>query len=132
MTLWPLIFAAAAVSVAAVLYRRGAAITRSIVAVLFVFRPGRDGDRVSLNACTGWVRHAGRFARGRTYTFTLDTALSQGGAEVLLLNGKKHPLLQLNRECPSGRARLDEKGRYCLRWEFQHATGKCELRWQED
>ena len=43
------------------LYRRGIAITKSVAAVLFFLRTGKDGDRAVLDSCTGWVRHRGRF-----------------------------------------------------------------------
>ena len=111
------------------LYRRGLAVTKSIAAVLFVFRPGRDADRAKLNSCTGWVRHMGRFRRGRTYDFSFEARLSKGEAEVSLLDRDKRPLLKLNRQSPTGTVKLEE--RYYLRWEFQNATGQCELRWRE-
>ena len=99
--------------------------------MVFVFRPGRKGDRVSLNACTGGVRHVGRFQTGRTYDFTLHCQLSKGGAQVFLLNKKKETLLKLDRRSPCVRVKLEEGGRCYLRWEFQSATGQCELRWAE-
>ena len=111
------------------LYRRGLAVTKSITAILFVFRPGRKGDRVSLNACSGWVRHVGRFQKGRTYDLALCCQLSKGRVKVFLLNGKKQALLKLDRQSPCGRVKLEEDGRYYLRWEFQSATGQCELYW---
>lgn len=111
------------------LYRRGLAVTKSIAAVLFVFRPGRDADRAKLNSCTGWVRHMGRFRRGRTYDFSFEARLSKGEAEVSLLDRDKRPLLKLNRQSPTGTVKLEE--RYYLRWEFQNATGQCELSWRE-
>lgn len=112
------------------LYRNGLAVTKSISAVLFVFRPGREGDRVSLDSCTGWVRHRGRFRETRTYAFDLDARLSRGDAEVSLLDEKKRTLLKLDRRTPSGEAALDGKRRYDVRWSFQNAAGTCELRWR--
>ena len=43
------------------LYRRGLIVSKSIRAVLFLFQPGDGLDRATVDACTGWVRHAGRF-----------------------------------------------------------------------
>lgn len=111
------------------LYRRGLAVTKSIAAVLFVFRPGRDTDQAKLNSCNGWVRHVGRFRQGRTYEFSFEARLSKGEAEVSLLDRDKRPLLKLNRQSPTGTIKLEE--RYYLRWEFQNATGQCELSWRE-
>ena len=111
------------------LYRRGLAVTKSIAAVLFVFRPGRDADRAKLNSCSGWVRHMGRFHQGRAYEFSFEARLSKGEAEVSLLDRDKRPLLKLNRQSPTGTIKLEE--RYYLRWEFQNATGQCELSWRE-
>lgn len=111
------------------LYRQGLVMTKSIRAILFVFRPGKNGDKVSLNSCTGWVRHRGRFQESRTYLFSLDAKLSKGTVEATLLDQKKQPLLKLNPEFPSQSIDLDGKSRYYLRWEFKSATGKCELRW---
>lgn len=132
MNPWPLIFTAIALGAVFVLYRYGFMLTKGIVAALFVFRPGRDGDRTTLSSCTGWVRHMGRFAGGRTYVFALETALSQGEAEVRLLDGRKQTLLRLTPQSPEGRLTARPRTRYCLRWEFRHATGKCELKWREE
>lgn len=111
------------------LYREGLMVTKSIAAVLFVFRPGKQGDSVSLDACTGWVRHVGRFRESRIYTFQLDCRLSKGSAVVTLLDRQKRELLRLNQDSPVGEIELSGNGRYFLRWEFQSATGNCELRW---
>ena len=110
-------------------YFRSIAVSKSIAAILFVFRPCRDADRVILDSCTGWVRHMGRFSESRTYKFTLDTQLSKGNAEVLLLGAKKERLMKLNRQSPTGTIDLDAKNRYYLRWKFEDATGKCVLHW---
>lgn len=130
--MWPsyhLIILLALGAVVYLLYRRGLAVTKCIAAVLFVFRPGQDADRAKLNSCTGWVRHMGRFRRGRTYDFSFEAWLSKGEAEVSLLDRDKRPLLKLNRQSPTGTIKLEE--RYYLRWEFQNATGQCELSWRE-
>ena len=111
------------------LYREGLMVTKCIAAVLFVFRPGKQGDRVSLDSCSGWVRHMGRFRESRIYTFQLDCRLSKGSAEVVLLDRQKRELLRLSRGSPAGEVELSENGRYFLRWEFHQATGSCELRW---
>ena len=110
-------------------YLRSIAVSKSIAAILFVFRPGRDADRVTLGSCSGWVKHMGRFSESRTYKFILDTQLSTGEVEVILLDAKKELLMKLNRQSPSGKIDLDAKNRYYLRWAFKGATGKCELRW---
>lgn len=112
------------------LYRKGIAVTKNIRAVLFVFRPGKNADTVKLCACTGWVRHAGRFQEDRTYTFTFDAQLSEGDAEISLLDKNKRLLWRLNRQSPICTINLDGAGRYELRWEFRNATGTCRLRWQ--
>ncbi len=103
--------------------------TKRIAAVLFVFRPGREKDRVKLDSCSGWVRHMGQFRQSRTYEFSFEARLSKGEAEVSLLDRDKRPLLKLNRKCPTDTIKLEE--RYDLRWEFQNATGQCELSWRE-
>ena len=111
------------------LYRQGFAVTKSIAAVLFMFRPGKDCDKANLNSCSGWVRHMVRPRESRTYEFTLDCRLSNGDAEVFLLDKDRRQLLHLDRHLNSGRAELDQAGRYYLRWEFKSATGTCELHW---
>ena len=112
------------------LYRQGFAVTKSIAAVLFVFRMNRNGSRASLNTCTGWVRYRGRFRESRIYEFHFDGQLSGGGAEVVLLDGHKQELIRLNRQQYTGDIQLDGKAQYYLQWEFHNATGKCELQWQ--
>lgn len=111
------------------LYRQGFAVTKCVAAVLFVFRPGKQSDRVSLDSCTGWVRHAGRFRQSGTYEFCLDCQLSKGGAELILLDRQKRELLRLNQSKATGEIKLEKSARYYLRWEFKNATGRCELRW---
>ena len=114
------------------LYRQGLAVTKRIAAILFVFRPGREADRAKLDSCTGWVRHMGRFRRSGTYVFSMDCRLSKGDASVSLLDQEKRELLHLNRDRTSGSICLHRECRYSLRWEFQNATGKCVLRWEND
>lgn len=111
------------------LYREGLAVTKVIAAVLFVFRPGKHGDSASLDSCTGWVRHAGRFRQSGTYRFCLDCRLSKGSAVVTLLDRQKRELLRLSQGHPTGKIELNGTARYYLRWEFKQATGNCELRW---
>lgn len=111
------------------MYQHGFAVSKSIMAVIFVFHPGLDGDRATVDRCTGWVSHAGRFRESRIYEFTLDARLTQGNVEVLLLNRKKAPLLKLSQWHPAAAATLYADERYFLRWEFSSATGECELHW---
>ncbi|MCI8914047.1 MAG: hypothetical protein HFF38_07955 [Lawsonibacter sp.] len=106
------------------------AVTKWIRAILFAFLPGKNRDKVTLDTCTGWVRHMGRFYENRTYTFVFDARLTNGEAEVLLLDKKKQTVLKLSRQFPSQTIALDaRKSRYYLCWEFQSASGTCELRW---
>ena len=39
------------------------ATTKCIKAILFVFLHGKTGDKVKLDACTGWVRHMDAFMK---------------------------------------------------------------------
>lgn len=132
MRLWLGFTALGAMMIAAthLLCRRGIAVTKRIAAVLFVFRTGKNADRVSLDSCTGWVRHAGRFRESGIYTFTLDCQLSKGNAAVSLLDGKKRELFRLDRHVTTGTAELHRGERYYLRWDFQSATGTCALLWE--
>lgn len=113
------------------LYRQGFAVLRRTSAVTFVFRRGKQADNVTLDSCTGWIKHAGKFREGKTYQFFLTPQLSKGNAEVTLMNGKKQPLIQLTPQSPTQKIELDAGNRYYLRWEFKDAAGKCELRWEE-
>lgn len=90
-------------------YFRSIAVSKSIAAIIFVFRPRRDADRVTLSSCTGWVQHMGRFSESRAYEFTLDTQLSKGNVEVVLLDAKKELLMRLIRWSPAGKIDLDAK-----------------------
>ena len=111
------------------LHRQGFAVTKSIAAVLFVFQRGKRGGRASLNSCTGWVRHRGRFRKSWIMKFCVDCRLSSGDAEVVLLDSQKRELLRLNRHQSTGELKLDGTARYYLQWEFHRATGICELHW---
>lgn len=108
---------------------RRIAVSKSIAAILFVFRRGKDTDRAALDSCTGWVQYMGRFHENRTYEFTFEAQLSKGDVEVILLDKEKQQLMKLNQQFPTERIALDAENRYYLRWEFKGATGKCELHW---
>lgn len=112
------------------LYLQSVMVSKSIAALLFVFRPGRDADRLTLDSCTGWVKHIGYFPESGTYTFTLDTHLSKGTVEAALLNREKRQLMRLSPQCPAGGLDLDAGNRYSIRWELSGVTGHCELRWR--
>lgn len=96
------------------LYRQSFAVTKSIAAVLFVFRVKKNEGCASLNACTGWVRHRGRFRESRIYEFRFGCQLSGGDAEVILLDSRKQELLRLNRHQCTGELKLDGTARYYL------------------
>jgi len=109
------------------------ATAKSIRAVLFIFLPGKKADKVTLDACTGWVRHMGRFYESKKYVFVLNPQLIKGDVEVLLLDQKKQTILKLTRQVPSQTIYLDAKNnKYYLRWEFRSASGKCELYWKNE
>lgn len=112
------------------LYFRSMIETKSIAGVLYAHCPGRNADRLTLNSCTGWVRHIGYFPESGMYVFTFEKQLSRGTAEVALLDREKRPLMRFGSQCPAGSIELDAKRGYSLRWDLEGATGKCELRWQ--
>ena len=111
-------------------YWGAVAVVKCIRAVVFSLHPGKDGDKVTLTSCTGWVRHMARLYEKRTYTFTLDARLAKGDAEVWLLDKSKTPLLKLTPQAPAQTIALDAaKSTYYLRWVFKHTSGSCNLRW---
>lgn len=120
--------ACGAVYLVYLLYNRGLLAAKSIRALLFVFLPGKTGSRFALDACTGWVRYPVRFQEGGVYAFTLDALPAKGDAECLLLD-RNGEILKLTARSPAGRAALEGRRRYYLRWRFQNASGRCELRW---
>ena len=130
MNPWSYLLLAASICAAIyLLYRQGYVVTKSIAAVLFMLRPGRNSDKATLNSCNGWVRHRVRFRESGVYSFTFDSQLTGGDAEVLLLDKNHRQLLRLNRYLSAGQTEIDKTARYYLRWEFKSATGKCELNW---
>lgn len=38
-------------------YLRGAAVTKCLAALVFVFRRSKSGDNVRIRSCTGWAKH---------------------------------------------------------------------------
>ena len=56
------------------------AATKCIKAIVFVFLPGKAGDKMKLDACPGWVRHMGRFYENRTSAWTLVSWASKASA----------------------------------------------------
>lgn len=119
----------AAICTVYLLYRQGCAVSKCVAAVLFLFRAGKNHDKVFVDSCSGWVRHLSKFRECRVYEFTLDCQLSKGDVEVFLLDRDKRELLRLNPKSPSGSIELSKKHKYYLHWKFDHVTGKCELHW---
>ncbi len=62
------------------LYRRGLVTSKCIKAALFLFRPGRSADKATVDDCTGWVSHAGRFSGGQTYYYLRYAPVKRGGS----------------------------------------------------
>ena len=127
--LYSIILLVALCAVIYLLYSQGIAISKSIAAIIFVFRPGRNADRVTVDSCTGWVKHVGRFHKRRTYEFFFDAQLSKGDVEVILSDQEEQQLIKLDQQSPTCKIDIDAENKYYLRWEFKSATGKCELRW---
>ena len=92
---WPCLFVLVICAMVFFLYSQGLVESKKIKAILYVFRPGKDADRVTIDSCTGWAKHAGRFCESRSYEFVFDGQLSSGDVDVILLD-KKKPLLRLN------------------------------------
>lgn len=130
MNLWPILFILLACFLTYYLSKQGILLpSKSIRAIVHIFQPGKDAEKVTLKSCTGWVNRIGRFQESRLYRFDFDGQLSKGDVDVILLDRQRQQLLRLNRQSPTGEIRLDGKGKYYLRWEYKNATGKCELRW---
>ena len=126
---WLCFFIVAACAGICFLYRQGIAASKQIQATLYIFQPGKGADRATLDSCTGWTRHVGRFHRSGTYKFILDSQLSKGDVDVVLLDREKQQILRLDRQSPAGSVEIDGENKYYLQWEFKNATGKCELHW---
>ena len=99
---WPCLFVLVICAVVFFLYSQGLVESKKIKAILYVFRPGKYADRVTIDSCTGWAKHAGRFCESRSYEFVFDGQLSSGDVDVILLD-KKKPLLRLNLQSPIGK-----------------------------
>ena len=89
---WPCLFVLVICAVVFFLYSQGLVESKKIKAILYVFRPEKDADRVTLDSCTGWVKHAGRFCESRSYEFTIECQLSSGDVDVILLDKEKQLL----------------------------------------
>ena len=58
-----------------ILYCQGFAVLRRTAAIMLVFRHGKNADKATLDSCTGWVKHAGKFRESKIYEFFLDAQL---------------------------------------------------------
>ena len=128
--LFTVVSAAALLALLNVGYRQGFLTSKRIAAALFVFQHSGNGESVTVDSCSGSLRHTVRFQESRAYQFNFHGDLSRGDAEIVLSDGKKQPLLRLNRCSPTGTAKLAKNNKYFLRWEFRKATGRCELSWE--
>ena len=129
MEIWMLVLPAVLCIGLYLLCFRGIAVTKCMTAMIFMFWPGKDSDKTTVDSCDGWVRHVGRFRESRTYEFVLYSEMSKGNVEVFLLDQEKQPLLRLTPWLPSGSITMDGNSRYYLQWNFISDTGRFELRW---
>lgn len=111
--------------------RSGAAVTKCLAALVFVFRRSKNAANVRVSSCTGWAKHTVRLQEGRMYEFHLDAQCLKGETSVSLLDGKKRELLRLTPYLPSGSVMPGGSADCYLRWEFKHASGKFTLCWRE-
>ncbi|MCM1148891.1 MAG: hypothetical protein NC319_02230 [Butyricicoccus sp.] len=111
--------------------RSGAAVTKCLAALVFVFRRSKNAANVHVSSCTGWAKHTVRLQEGRIYEFHLDALCPKGETAVFILDGKKQGLLRLTPYLPSGSVMPGEGACCYLRWEFKHASGKFTLSWRE-
>lgn len=112
-------------------YLRGAAVTKCLAALVFVFRRSKSGDNVRIRSCTGWAKHTLRLREGKMYEFHLDAQCLKGETAVLVLDSKNQELLRLSQYLPSGSVMPGGSANRYLRWEFKHASGEFALSWRE-
>ena len=110
------------------LYLNGWMILSSKSAVSFV--GSKRGTAASFSRCSGSIRRIVRFKESKTYTFTLDSALTSGEMTVSLLGADKKELLRLSSAQPCVAAELEKNQRYTLILRLSRATGRYGLRWE--
>ncbi len=104
-------------------------VLKSIRALTFFFRPGRHEDSVMITRGTGWVRHRLIVESSALYSFRFSGSLSDGNAEVSILNAKKEPLAKLDPDHREEDIFLEAENKYYLKWDFRKASGQFDLRW---
>ena len=109
------------------LYINGWMVVSSKSAVSFV--GSRGGKAASFSGCNGSIRRIVRFSESRTYTFSLDSALTMGSVTAALLDPDKQEILCLSANQPSMAVEIQAKKRYTLVLRFRTATGRYGLRW---
>lgn len=105
------------------------AVVKSIRAFTFVFQPRKREDRVLVGRATGWARHRLIIDHSAICSFHFSDSLSNGKAGVSVLNANKEPIAELDQNHPDAAVFLESEQKYYLRWNFEKASGQCELHW---
>ncbi|MBQ4321984.1 MAG: hypothetical protein IJC35_07065, partial [Oscillospiraceae bacterium] len=108
------------------LYLNGWMVLSSKSAVSFV--GSKRGTAASFSRCSGSIRRIVRFKESKTYTFTLDSALTSGEMTVSLLGADKKEVLRLSSAQPCMAVELEKNQRYTLILRLSRATGRYGLR----
>ena len=110
------------------LYLSGWMVLSSKSAVSFV--GSKRGTAASFSRCSGSIRRIVRFKESKTYTFTLDCALTKGSMTIMFLDPDKKEVLRLSGDQSNMAVALERKKRYTLVVRFEAATGRYGLRWE--
>lgn len=100
-------------------------------ALLFTGNRLPDGERLVMESCTGRVSRKVKFSEDGKYEFSLETELTGGSAEVIILDSHRVEIARLDGDTTHSCAALNKGERYSLRWKFSHASGECRIKWEK-
>lgn len=100
-------------------------------ALLFTGERLPDGERLVMESCTGRVSRTVKFSEDGKYEFSLETELTGGSAEVIILDSHRVEIARLDSDTTHSSAFLNKGERYSLRWKFSRTSGKCCIRWKK-
>ena len=114
-----------------ILYMQGLMVINSKRAVMFMGSiRGRSKCKAKFTMCSGSMKRVIRFKENRTYSFSLNSKLTNGEMAVKILNSSKQPVITLNSNHSKAQLDADKKQRYYLVFMFESATGSYELSWE--
>lgn len=126
----PIILLIILAAVMTCLYLNGAFEFQIKAALVYVHKRLADGEKMTVNRCTGISRRVIKFKEDGKYEFSFETELTGGSAEVMILDSHRVEIARLDSDTARTTAAVNKGERYFLCWKFSHVSGELRIGWE--